>query len=153
MRFSGSPSPEQMWWLRQLAIPIWLWAITVSVICLKLVGMTGEDERRKPLILLFSLYAGAFVRRRARAVLRRRYPAFFAEPVANLRVRRASWGLALAFVLLISIDFYSCPHGTLIGVWGVGVAHSELGGSCRNYYNDLESLYLFGNWYFWYQPL
>ena len=61
--------------------------------------------------------------------------------------RGVAWA-ALALFVGITFHFQRCPHGTSVGVLGVGVAHSEAGGPCRRT-NNLTSKRVSGNWYVW----
>jgi hypothetical protein len=152
MYFGDELNWFQKWWLRQNGTPIFIWAIFAFAMCLLLVKVAApwpDEDERKPLILWCSLYAAAIVRSLSRNDLRRRYPTVVPTSFVPKKIMRTLWIISLAFALITCIDFYTCPHGTLAGFGGFGIAHSQVGGPCRNHYQELEKAHLFGDWYFW----
>jgi len=137
MYFGDEPSWLKKWWLRQNGTPTLLWIICVSTMCMGLetVGATRYDEReRKWLIIWCSFYVAEMVRSRSRNDLLRQYPTLVPRPVIPKKIMRTLWIISFAFALIICFDFYTCPHGTLAGFGGFGIAHSQVGGPCRNRY-------------------
>ena len=110
-----------------------------------------------PLGALSAIGAGAVAGGAVRGLVRRAqvtaHPALARPRRLSRRARRAVavtlLGVSLASGVAASAVFYVCPHGTMVGVFGFGLAHSSVGGPCRNGVPGLEATHLFGDWYFW----
>jgi hypothetical protein len=55
----------------------------------------------------------------------------------------------LTIAAAMSATFYTCPHGTMVGIAGIGFAHSTNGGPCRNHFEKIEAWHVAGDWYVW----
>src|SRR5688500_13969390 len=111
-----------LWWA---PVSVWLLvvlAVAVASIIFRLFS---------PLAVVAAIMLAGYLRRLARRSLLAGGPE--PSPVSEGVARVGTW--VLCVLLLISggqLHLRTCPHGTLVGVGPVGVAHSRIGGPCRN---------------------
>jgi hypothetical protein len=94
------------------------------------------------------VFFATLARSRARAALlgRKPDPAKWSERTAKFLL----YGFCIVLFLTAGgIASWNCPHGTAIGIGHLGIAHSAVGGPCRNRLPHLKSWHLGGNWYVW----
>lgn len=119
-------------------------AIATLVVLMLVLLMT---RHLNALWLAAAVLLAAFIRRRARLSLLAGAPE--PNPLTEGAARVGGWLLA-GFVLLVAgggFHFTQCPHGTLFGVGPVGIAHSTVGGPCRNRVPIQRTWNVTGNWY------
>lgn len=138
---------DRLVWLPALATLAFLaWVVAASVAVAVLIGVThAADPRtgRLPAVAVAGAWVGSFARRAVRGVPGELSP----------RRRRRAWAALFALALLVggptsAVD-RSCPHGTIWGALGLGLARSETGGPCANYLYTLRSAHVAGPWYLW----
>jgi len=138
---------EPGWWSKQRGNTAVVWAITAVVAEQVFEAILHPVEgERKLFVLWLAVVSGCIARN---AALRASDPKMEQWLNRSKRVRHALTLGSLALVLVLSTDIYQCPHGELYGICGVGVAHSTVGGPCRNRLQTLKSTHLAGDWYFW----
>jgi hypothetical protein len=139
-------------------VPITVWTVVTLVATFVLVALLGEpaDERfsARMAAIVVGAALGAAARGRVRAALVRHFPHDVPPRGLSPGVHRRLVGSVLALGIVAagfgSGTAYTCPHGTVVGIFGVGVAHSHAaGGPCRNVVEDLTAVHLTGDWYLW----
>ena len=149
------PGPLGRWWVRQNGTPTVVWAIVtvIAAVGLRSISDFDWDGSLTPFVIGIACLIGAGVRAPLREGAVRRYPAI-SRPrrLSQPARRRAVLGLlsgTIAVGAAGSAVLHVCPHGTQCGIFGVGLAHSAVGGPCRNAVQRSESQHLVGDWYLW----
>jgi hypothetical protein len=127
------------WWA-----PLAAWVMTVFVLLIAALFFRFIT----PLVIVVAILVAGFVRRLARRSLLA--GAVDPNPWSERAGRVLTWLLCL-YILVIADLFHirTCPHGTTVGLGPIGVAHSRIGGPCRNRVPITRAWNVGGNWYVW----
>ena len=145
-------------WVGQNVGPTLVWAAVTGVACLVLQDLfTGSrsdwDGSDGPGVLALACVAGLAAREPVRRAAVRLNPVDAPPRRASRRARRWLFITALATGLALAGQetavWHQCPHGTQVGVFGIGLAHSGCGGPCRNAVRALVATHVAGDWYLW----
>ncbi|MDQ3624884.1 MAG: hypothetical protein M3463_20795 [Verrucomicrobiota bacterium] len=134
--------------------PIAVWAATIAA---ALIGTRVLAEWFYPLqivwrfpsiLFIVSILLAGFTRRQARRALLG--GASELNPVSE-RLLRIVIGFACVLLLFLrgGVRQWSCPHGSGFGIGPAGIAHSTVGGPCRNTVSYSKKWNVGGPWYVW----
>jgi hypothetical protein len=125
------------WWA-----PLAAWVMTVFVLLIAALFFRFIS----PLVIVAAILVAGYARRLARRSLLA--GAVDPNPWSERAARVMTW-LLCGYILLAANQLHlrSCPHGTTVGIGPVGVAHSRVGGPCRNSVPIIRSWRIGGNWY------
>jgi hypothetical protein len=136
--------------------PIAAWAATAGAVLIGAyilrrqydIGLLDFLWREPALLIVVTLLLAGFARRRARHALLGNAPD--PSPASERGFRIGIW-LACAVIMCLpgGIRKWSCPHGSGFGIGPIGVAHSAVGGPCRNTVNWDRVWRVSDAWYVW----
>jgi hypothetical protein len=154
MRLAGRPpGVVRRWWIGQVGTPAVAWAVATFLAAVMLGGAFDPRADRSPLGPLSVIGVASLIGTAVREPLRRAqvnaHPALARSRRLSRAARRAIAVALLGISLAAGVGIHVCPHGTQIGVFGVGLAYSHVGGPCRNAVPDLEVTHVGGDWYLW----
>ena len=127
------------WWAPLTAWLVTIFAVLIASILFRFLS---------PLVIVAAILTAGYVRR----VARRSLLAGAAEPNpwSERAVRVMIWLLCIYIMLGANqLHIRTCPHGTTLGIGPVGLAHSRIGGPCRNRVPIARTWKIGGNWYVW----
>jgi hypothetical protein len=130
-------------------IPLLAFLATVTLMATAVLTVTLSWTRPEPWIVWIAIFivgVGLWVRGRVRKriLAGRPDPDRSSERVATILIAL----FIMLYVLPVSARGWSCPHGTAVGVGGIGIAWSG-GGPCRNTVTSLRSWHVAGDFYIW----
>ena len=146
MEARGPVGPVGRWCRRHLNVAHAAALVWGATACLVLLAWVWLPWAPFPIGVVLALLVAAKVWRVALVRWEINYGSGNADPPPRSALPNVAAWLALSVILLSTLHAQSCPHGTAVGAFGVGVAHSDSGGPCRN--GRVRSSYrVVGSWY------